>query len=179
MPTFLHHRSTFITFSYHEVPLDAASFISTDWAKNRGNHGETRLADPTQTFHPDDATTSATHSTATILHPRDTYCRGTSVKHTAGGEGPLGLQGRNRAGISQGPKCPQQPRRQALQERWDQPYKLHFALGGPGLCLPTSSTPAKWCQLSGGQGTKAMTEWSSQASLPMAPLGSSLNVTWS
>jgi hypothetical protein len=45
-------------------------------------------------------------------------------------------------------------------------------------CLSYSSTPVKGCLLSEGQGTKAITGWSSQASFPVVPPRSTVIVAW-
>lgn len=103
-----------------------------------------------------------------------------SVKHLLEVRDHLGCREGIWQEFSRGPVRPSEHRRQALQERWDQqwhlPCQLNFVLGGPGLCLSSSSTSAKGCWLSRGQGTKTMAEWSSQASWPVAPLGFSLTI---
>lgn len=144
---------------------------------------------PPRPFTHMNTTPSAAHSTATTLHPQDTYWSGGgrvgrgSVRHPTGGEGPLGMQEGNWWWFpeDQDPGCPPHLWKQALQERGQTSTTAptsqpHSVLERPGFHLSSSSTPVK--EDSRGQGTKAMVGLSSKVNLLMTSLMSSLTLAW-
>ncbi|XP_026938052.1 NXPE family member 4-like [Sagmatias obliquidens] len=72
----MHHRNTFKMVLHHEVPLDPAVSPTETELRIKGIKEKLDQLIPPRPFTHVSSTTSATHSKATLLSPRDTYCRG-------------------------------------------------------------------------------------------------------
>ena len=153
MPISLYHWSFIMKPSCPEVLLHPVVSSAETEMRIKGIMEKLDQLIPPRPFTYVNTTTSAAHSRATVLHPRDAYCRGDQLDLLLEVRGHLGHR-KMYGGDFLRPGRPPQIWRQVLQERRQTStmasWQLHPGKAGY-LCLFCSSTPGKGCQLSGGK----------------------------